>query len=143
MQAVRDTREERSAAPPLLVVVAAAVVRDGRLLLARRPAGSHLAEHWELPGGKIEAGEAPPEALRRELLEELAAPARVGEPLAFNYHDYGSRRILLLVYGAVLEEEPRPLGCAEVGWFSPDEVRALRTPPADGPVFDRLLPGLR
>jgi 8-oxo-dGTP diphosphatase len=121
-----------------VLVVAAAVVRDGRLLLALRPDGSHLAGHWELPGGKIEPGEQPVEALRRELLEELGVAASVGEPLCFNWHAYPDRQVLLLVYAATLDGAPQALGCKELRWCAFSEIEALPTPPADGPIFSRL-----
>ena len=121
-----------------LLVVAAAVVRDGRLLLALRPDGSHLAGHWELPGGKIESGEQPAEALRRELREELGVDSHVGEPLCFNWHAYPDRQVLLLVYAATLDGGPQALGCAALRWCSWSELAALPTPPADEPIFRRL-----
>ena len=68
MGSAQEMNEKR-----ILNVVAAALVKkeDGKLLLARRPAGKSLAGLWEYPGGKIEAGETPKEALARELEEEL------------------------------------------------------------------------
>jgi len=126
--------------PPILIVVAAVVVRDGRVLLTRRNAGTHLEGYWELPGGKVEAGESLPAALARELAEELGVRAVVGAPFAFNYHEYPVPRVLLLAYTADLEAEPRPIGCAELAWFDAPGVRALRTPSADVPIFERLLP---
>ncbi|MFJ6072535.1 (deoxy)nucleoside triphosphate pyrophosphohydrolase [Streptomyces sp. NPDC093065] len=61
------------------IVVGAALVDDGRLLAARRSAPAELAGRWELPGGKVEAGETPEAALVRELREELGVTAGVGE----------------------------------------------------------------
>jgi 8-oxo-dGTP diphosphatase len=128
---------------PLLIVAAAVVIREGRALLARRPEGVHLAGHWELPGGKVEPGENPRDALGRELREELGVGSRVGAPFAFGDHAYDDRHVILLAYAVELEGEPRPLGCAELGWFGAGEIARLRTPPADGPIFDRLAPLLR
>jgi 8-oxo-dGTP diphosphatase len=127
---------------PFLIVVAAAVIRDGRVLLALRPEGRHLAGHWEFPGGKLEPGETPTAALVREIEEELGVAADVGEPLAFNHHVYEDRQVLLLVWRVTLLGEPRALGCAALGWFDAAEIRQLPTPPADGPIFlalERLL----
>ncbi|MGH9868749.1 MAG: (deoxy)nucleoside triphosphate pyrophosphohydrolase [Candidatus Polarisedimenticolia bacterium] len=123
---------------PLLLVVAAVVIRDGRVLLARRPGGVHLEGHWEFPGGKVEPGEAPHDALVREIHEELGVGASVLGPFAFNDHAYDDRHVLLLTYLVTLEDEPRPLGCAELGWFTAGQVAALRTPPADVPIFAKL-----
>lgn len=121
----------------ILIVVAAIVVRDGKLLMTRRTAGSHLGGLWELPGGKVEPGESPPAALARELREELGVSARVGAPFAFNYHEYPDRRVLLLTYGADLDGDPRPLGCTDLGWFGPSQIERLPTPDADGPILGR------
>ncbi len=124
-----------------VTVVAAVIVRDGRVLLSQRAEGSHLALHWEFPGGKVDGGESPPQALRRELAEELGVETAVGEPFAFNWHDYGEKRVLLLTYLAhIVGGEPKALGVKDLGWFDRGEVASLRLPPADGPVVERLLP---
>lgn len=127
-----------SAGQPILLVVAAIVARGGRILLTLRGEGSHLAGHWEFPGGKVEPGEEPPGALAREIEEELGVAAEVGSPFAFNYHAYPERRVLLLTYRVTLHGEPRPLGCERLGWFTPAEIAGLRLPPADAPILDRL-----
>jgi 8-oxo-dGTP diphosphatase len=125
---------------PILMVVAAVVVRDGRVLLTRRNAGSHLADHWEFPGGKVETGEDPPAALARELREELAVEATVGAPFAFNYHEYADRRVLLLAYFTQIDSDPQPLGCSDLGWFHAAQIGSLAMPPADVPIIERLRP---
>lgn len=62
-------------------VVAGILVRDGKIMISRRPAGAHMGMKWEFPGGKIETGEAPEDALRRELMEETGAEVEaVGIP---------------------------------------------------------------
>jgi len=128
---------------PTLIVVAAVVVRDGRVLLTRRAAGSHLEGMWEFPGGKVEPGEEPPAALAREIEEELGVEAVVGAPFAFNYHAYPGKRVLLLTYMAEFTGTPSPLGCSELGWFNLGGITALETPPADMPIFEKLGPLLR
>lgn len=133
-----DNERGVEAARPLLLVVAAIAVREGRVLLTLRGAGTHLAGHWEFPGGKVEPGEEPPAALGRELQEELGVTADVGGPFAFNYHAYPDRRVLLLTYLVTLHGEPRPLGCERVGWFTLPEIAALPLPPADAPILERL-----
>lgn len=75
-------------APPRLRVAAAVVWRDGRLLLTRRPPGGRFGLLWEFPGGKLEPGESPAQALVRELREELGVGAVPGETLAVRRHDY-------------------------------------------------------
>ncbi|HUY83854.1 MAG TPA: 8-oxo-dGTP diphosphatase MutT, partial [Steroidobacteraceae bacterium] len=87
-----------SRAPPIHVV--AGVLRDaaGRILLAQRPAGKHLAGDWEFPGGKLEAGETRLHGLYRELQEELGIMARNAHPLIRVRHRYPERRVLLDVW---------------------------------------------
>ncbi|HZE88216.1 MAG TPA: (deoxy)nucleoside triphosphate pyrophosphohydrolase [Verrucomicrobiae bacterium] len=123
-----------------ITVVAAVVIRDRRVLMTQRGEGTHLALHWEFPGGKVEPGESPPEALARELREELGVAAEVGAPFAFNWHDYGEKRVLLLTYLARLDGEPGRLGVRDLGWFSASEIAGLTLPPADGPILERLAP---
>jgi 8-oxo-dGTP diphosphatase len=69
-------------------VVAAVVMRDGRLLMTRRPPGGPHGGLWELPGGKLEPGESPAHALVREVREELGVAARAGRTLGVEEHDY-------------------------------------------------------
>ena len=71
-----------------LRVAAAVVWREGRLLLTQRPPGGPLGLHWELPGGKIEAGESPEHALVREIREELGVHATAHEVIEVDTHDY-------------------------------------------------------
>ena len=135
MPAVPETEPEPV---PILIVVAAVVVRDGRVLLTRRNAGSHLGGLWEFPGGKVEPGEEPASALVREIKEELGVEAVAGAPFAFNYHAYPRKRMLLLTYLVEFSGTPRALGCADLGWFTLREIDRLETPPADVPIFERL-----
>jgi len=122
------------------LVVAAVIVREGRVLLTQRMERSHLALRWEFPGGKVEEGESPREALAREMAEELGVETDVGEPFAFNWHDYGDKRVLLLTYRAEFTGTPRLLGCRDMGWFDARGVAGLDLPEADAPILDRLLP---
>ncbi|HXI02851.1 MAG TPA: (deoxy)nucleoside triphosphate pyrophosphohydrolase [Candidatus Saccharimonadales bacterium] len=127
--------------PQPLTVVAALIIEEGKVLLTQRMEGTHLALHWEFPGGKVEPGESPPAALARELREELGVEAGIGEPFAFNWHDYGEKQVLLLAYRARIERgEPRPLGVRDLRWCDAQAVRSLPMPPADGPILERLLP---
>jgi 8-oxo-dGTP diphosphatase len=126
-------------------VVAAAVISDdaGRLLMARRPEGKHMAGLWEFPGGKVAAHEKPDEALVRELREELAVESRIGEPLTFAVHDEPERRILLLFYAAtVVGGAPRPMEGQEIRWVAPQDLPRLSTPPADQALIRRLAEGV-
>jgi 8-oxo-dGTP diphosphatase len=130
-----------SDSPATSFTVVAAVIRDpdGRVLLARRPAGRHMAGLWEFPGGKVRDGEAPAAALARELAEELDVHARIGRPITFAVHDEPGLRILLLFYEAALEgAAPRPSEGQEIAWVPPAELLRYPTPPADAELIARL-----
>lgn len=79
----------------IIDVVAAILEQNGRILLAQRGAGSDQAGLWEFPGGKVEAGESQPEALARELDEELGICARIGDHVGSNQWQQGERLIRL------------------------------------------------
>lgn len=127
----------------LLLVSAAAMVRgDGRLLLARRPEGKSMAGLWEFPGGKIEPGESPEEALVRELHEELAVTARIPDlqPFAFASHAYERFHLLMPVFLCRRwEGEPVPREGQDVAWASAAELRAYPVPPADAPLVEYFI----
>ncbi|VTP63380.1 CTP pyrophosphohydrolase [Serratia rubidaea] len=76
-------------------VVAAIIARDGKILLAQRDAQSDQAGRWEFPGGKVESGESQPQALARELAEELGIEAAIGSYVASNSWQTGERLIRL------------------------------------------------
>jgi 8-oxo-dGTP diphosphatase len=123
--------------------VVAGVLRDaqGRVLLAQRPAGKHLAGFWEFPGGKLEAGEAPLPALLRELREELGVivgPAD-GAPLMRIPWDYGERGLLLDAWRFTRwEGTPQPLEGQTLQWQLPWEVELATLAPADRPILQAL-----
>jgi len=127
-----------------LTLVVAAVLRDdrGRILMATRPEGRHMEGLWELPGGKVDAGEEPEAALVRELGEELDVEVRVEAPLSFAIHREPGRRILLLFFlASIVRGVPRPLEGQTVRWVEPEELRELPTPPADAAVIETLARG--
>jgi 8-oxo-dGTP diphosphatase len=122
------------------LVVAAVVQRDdGRFLLARRPPSAHLGGMWEFPGGAVEEGETPAQALRRELQEELGVEAEIGEPLTFAFHRDDERDVVLLFFQAQIGRvEVKGREGQEVGWFAAGELGRLGTPPADAALIAKL-----
>ena len=85
------------------IVVAAVIERDGRILACQRRKGSRHALKWEFPGGKLEAGEDPPEALQRELREELGIEAKIGPELARYRFTYSNKPPIELIFFQVTE----------------------------------------
>ena len=122
----------------------AAVIRDGegRVLLTRRPDDRHMGGLWEFPGGKVDAGEAPADALVRELREELGVEAAVERPITFAVHEERGLRILLLFFAArILGGEPKGEEGQEVAWVPVAELASYPTPPADAELVRRLAVG--
>ena len=78
----------RPSGPALRFVAAALIVQDGNILIGQRRAEQPMANQWEFPGGKIEAGESPEQALARELEEELGITAVIGQPVTRIRHNY-------------------------------------------------------
>ena len=127
----------------LLLVVAAALVDDGgRVLVTQRPAGKSLAGLWEFPGGKVEPGERPEDALVRELAEELGVVVAVVDlaPLTFASHAYPDAHLLMPLYvcrrweGTARSCEGQPLR-----WLPPRDLSDLPMPPADEPLIPALV----
>jgi len=123
---------------PLLIVVACALI-DGqdRVLLSQRPEGKNLAGLWEFPGGKIEAGETPEQALRRELWEEIGA--RVQEeafvPLTFASHAYANFHLLMPLYLCrSYSGEIHPREGQGLQWVDRGSLSDYPMPPADRPL---------
>ena len=128
---------------PLLLVVACALVdADGRVLIAQRPEGKQLAGLWEFPGGKIEPGETPEEAVVRELQEELGIETKVAclAPLTFASHSYESFHLLMPLFvcrrfwGTPVAKEHRALK-----WVKPRQLRDYPMPEADIPLVSHLI----
>jgi 8-oxo-dGTP diphosphatase len=128
--------------PEILIVVAAAMIdTDGRVLVQQRPPGKPMASLWEFPGGKVDAGELPEDALRRELEEELgiAVDKSCLAPAVFASESLGERHLLLLLY--VLRKWdgiPEPRHATALKWVRPVALHGLDMPPADRPLIGLL-----
>ena len=141
MRLKRETVPDPVFGKRAVVVVAAAVVeRDGTFLLTRRLDGTHLAGHWEFPGGKCHAGEALRDCLVREIREELDADVDVGREILAAVHKYPERTIELHFFRCELRTKPRPTMGQEMRWVLAAELASTHLPPADAELV-RLLTG--
>src|ERR1700722_6122472 len=133
------------ARPPLkllLVVAIALIDADDRVLIAQRPKGKQLAGLWEFPGGKVDAGERPEQALIRELAEELGIAVKEASPPPppLGSHGYADFHLLMPLYvcrrweGFVSAREGQALK-----WVRARELRDYPMPPADGPLIPPLI----
>lgn len=127
---------------PLVLVAAVALIDpDGRVLVAQRPAGKAMAGLWEFPGGKIEPGETPEDALIRELREELSINVIESclAPFTFASHAYDDFHLMMPLYlcrrwqGIVQGQEGQVLK-----WVRAEKLMDLEMPPADKPLVAML-----
>ena len=123
---------------PAIVVTAAIVERGGRFLLTRRQKGVHLEGFWEFPGGKCDAGETLSACLRRELREELAVEASVGEEVFAATHAYPDRTVELHFFRCEITGEPAPQIGQAMRWVPREELPRLEFPPADAELIRTL-----
>ncbi|MBT8037930.1 MAG: (deoxy)nucleoside triphosphate pyrophosphohydrolase [Verrucomicrobiae bacterium] len=127
-----------------MINVVCAVIQDERkrLLVCQRPTGKAHAGKWEFPGGKIETGENPEDALRREIFEELGCDADVGGAMATVNHDYPEFSIHLMPYLVKIRSGmPVAIEHTQIRWFTMDECVSLDWAEADVPVLRGLLEG--
>jgi 8-oxo-dGTP diphosphatase len=130
-------RAPEAALPIVLVSAAALVDADGRVLIAKRPAGKSMAGLWEFPGGKVHAGETPEAALVRELAEELGIDTAESclAPIGFASHRYADFHLLMPLFvcrrwqGTVAAKEGQ-----ELAWVMPMRLSTYPMPPADQPL---------
>lgn len=117
----------------LIVRVVAAVIRNrGRILITRRPQNVHLGGLWEFPGGKVEPGESLPEALAREIEEELGIHVNVTRRVASIEHCYPGRSVRLYFFDCeIISGEAKPLQALELRWVLPAELDQFRFPEGD------------
>ena len=121
------------------VVAAALYDSQGRVLIAQRPPGKHMAGRWEFPGGKVSAGETDEQALTRELTEELGITVSAARPLLTISHDYPDRSVELSMW--VVEHytgEPRSLDGQQLKWVPPTALLEEDVLEADRPFIEAL-----
>lgn len=128
-------------AAPVPVVCAIILDRDGRVLLAQRPAHKHLALKWEFPGGKVEAGESAEHALVREIREELACTLTISRALPRFTHAYPAAVIEMIPFLCTLTADsaaPHPHEHAALRWVPPAELSTFDLAAADLPIVAAL-----
>jgi len=125
---------------PLILVVAAALYdAAGRVLIAQRPQGKHMAGRWEFPGGKVAAGEAERDALARELREELGLALTAARPFMRRKYRYPDREVELSLWLVEsYEGTPRPLDGQALKWVPPEQLPAQDLLEADRPFVTAL-----
>ena len=129
--------------PKNLMVVASIALIDcnDQILIAKRPDRKHLSGFWEFPGGKVEKGESPENALIREVKEELNINInnKCIAPLTFSEFDYQKFHLLLLLYVCRRwEGEPMSMEKNEIKWVKANTLRQYKMPPADDSLIYSL-----
>jgi 8-oxo-dGTP diphosphatase len=136
-----------------LLVVAAVIKRDGKFLIAQRRESGSFPLKWEFPGGKLELGESPKEALRRELREELDIDAEIGQELARYECTFpaqrgpggrstGTRRVVLLFFEVrEFAGTPQNLAFAQFCWEAADKLKGYDFLDGDLDFVNRLSTG--
>jgi 8-oxo-dGTP diphosphatase len=121
------------------VVAGALYDGEGRVLIAERPAGKHMAGRWEFPGGKVASGESDAAALARELQEELGVHVLASRPLMTLHHEYADRTVELSMW--IVESytgEPRGLDLQRLKWVEPARLTDEDILEADLPFIQAL-----
>ena len=123
----------------MFIVTAAAMVKNGKILIAQRQAGSHMEYKWEFPGGKLEPDETPEECIVREIKEELDMDIEVKDIYKVVKFKYEEKDILLLCYLCrVLKGEGKTLECNDFRWVGREELADFEFVPADVAVVEKL-----
>lgn len=136
---VTGSVETMSSRPPI-PVVCAVIEREGRVLIARRPAGKHLPLQWEFAGGKVEPGEAPEAAIVREIREELGCEFVITRALPRFTHAYAVTIEMIPFVGRLAPGSPEPQAHEhlDLRWVPPAGLSAMDLAPADLPVVAML-----
>ena len=125
-------------------VVAAVIEHEGKLLACQRPRGCRFELMWEFPGGKVEPWETLPEALSRELREELAVNATIGPEIFRTRHTYADTNEPVDLFFFAANASPAEIQNMEferIEWRTPESLRELAFLAADQPLIDGLVRG--
>jgi 8-oxo-dGTP diphosphatase len=122
-----------------IYVVGAVIIENGKILCAQRGPSKSLPFKWEFPGGKIEKGESPQEALRREINEEMRCEIEIGEQVEDTVYEYDFGVVhLKTFYCRLIAGEPILTEHVSIQWLYPNELRSLDWAPADIPAIETL-----
>jgi 8-oxo-dGTP diphosphatase len=126
-----------------VLVVAGVIERDGKILIAQRRRGGRHPLKWEFPGGKVEPGEEARAALERELREELAIDATIGDEMAREQIAYPGRTPIDLIFYRVtdFQGEPQNLDFEQIVWVRRDELESYDFLEGDLPFVTKLARG--
>jgi 8-oxo-dGTP diphosphatase len=128
----------------MLTVVAAIIEHEGKILACQRKRGQRFELMWEFPGGKVESGETPEQALARELREELGVNARIGREVFRTKYSYAEMRKpidLLFLTASAPPGEIRNLEFEQIAWRTPESLRELDFLAADRELIHKLASG--
>ncbi|SRR6266403_2905488 len=137
--AMPTLRYSNTPALQVIDVAAGLIFREGKILITRRHADTHLGGLWEFPGGKREPNETFEECLARELREELGIEVTVGELVETLTHEYPEKTVRLKFFRCQWEQnEARPLGCSDFKWIVQEDLTAYEFPAADARLLHKL-----
>lgn len=128
----------------MITVVAALIEHDGKLLACQRKRGDKFELMWEFPGGKVEPGETPSDALARELREELGVSAGIDREVYRTRHQYAEMAVPLELVFLAASADPtaiRNLVFEQIRWCEPASLTSLDFLPADRELIAQLASG--
>ena len=126
----------------ILVVAALIFDSESQVLITQRPEGQDLADYWEFPGGRVEPGETPQHALRREIIEELGIQISVRDMYFRDSFKYETKIVDLSFYLCKQinpRQLPRCIEVADMKWVPLPDLKQFKFPPADEALIRQLV----